>query len=383
MSFSFTEEQQQFRDIVARFCRDQSPPAQVRRQMASDTGVDRALWSRLCADLGLGGLAVPEALGGQGYGAVELGIAMEELGRANAGTPALSSAVLATHALLRVAAPAQQREWLPAICEGACIATLALGEAGGRWEPEASTVMATRRESGWQLDGVKTYVLDGHVADLFLVVARAPGSRGAAGVSLFALRAGTAGLHVEALPSIDPTRRVARVTLAAAPALLLGDEGGAADGLSRALDESLAALSCEMVGGAQALLDATVAYSKLRVQFGRVIGSFQAIKHRLADLLMEVEFARSAAYRAAELAAGNAADLRTAAPMAKALASDAFLLAAQEAVQLHGGIGFTWEHDTHLYFKRARASSALFGGGAEQRERYLSRLAATPSGDRA
>lgn len=380
MSFSFSTEQQQFRDGVARFCREHSPPAQVRRQMVSDTGVDRALWTRLCDELGLGGLQVPESLGGQGFGTVELGIAMEELGRANTGVPCLSSAVLASNALLRVASTAQQAEWLPPICAGTSLATLALGESGGGCEPAATTVVATRQGGGFRLNGVKTYVLDGHVADLFLVVARVPGSVGTGGVSLLALRAGTPGLGVAALPCIDPTRRVARLTLDGAQAQLLGDEGGAPSGLARALDESLAALSCEMVGGAQALLDATVAYAKLRVQFGRVIGSFQAIKHRIADLLLDVELARSAAYRASELAVDDPAALRTASPTAKALASDAFLLAAQEAVQLHGGIGFTWEHDNHLYFRRARASAALLGDASAQRECFLQRLAARDLG---
>ena len=197
-----------------------------------------------------------------------------------------------------------------------------------------------------------------------------------------AVRAGAPDLQVRALNSLDPTRRLARVECTGAEALLLSEEGAAGPGLDRAMDESLAALASEMVGGAQALLDATVSYAKMRIQFGRPIGSFQAIKHRLADLLLDVEFARSAAYRACERAAEDPSPLREVASVAKALASDAFMLAAREAVQLHGGIGFTWEHDTHLYFKRAQSSSVLLGSAAEHRDRYVLSLAARTAGDR-
>ncbi len=379
--FAFTAEQQQFRDIIARFCREQSPISRVRRQMASDSGLDRELWNGLCSELGLSGVQVPEALGGQGFGQIELGIVMEELGRANVCAPYLGSSVLAINALLNAAAPAPRNEWLPQLCDGRLIATLALAEADGQWDPAATTVTATRADKGWRVDGIKTYVLDGHVADLILVVARTPASRAHEGLSLLAVRANSRGMRVRPLDSLDATRRLARVEFSGAEALLLSQEGDAAAGLERAMDESLAALSCEMVGGAQALLDATVAYAKLRVQFGRVIGSFQAIKHRLADLLLEIEFARSAAYRACELATENPSPLRQTASIAKALASDAFLLAAREAIQFHGGIGFTWEHDTHLYFKRAQSASVLLGSAADHRDRYLLSRAARTAGD--
>lgn len=381
LPFAFTAEQQQFRDSIARFCREQSPISRVRRQMASDTGFDRELWTGLCSELGLSGVQVPESLGGQGFGQVELGIVMEELGRANVCAPYLASSVLAVNALVNAAAPTPRAEWLPQLCDGAQLATLAVAEADSQWDPCRTTVAATRRDNGWRLDGMKTHVLEGHVADLILVVARAPGSHDHEGLSLFAVRPDTRGVQVRALNSLDPTRRLARVEFSGAEALLLSEEGGAADGLGRAMDESLAALSSEMVGGAQALLDATVAYAKMRIQFGRPIGSFQAIKHRLADLLLEVEFARSAAYRASELAAENSSPLREAASIAKALASDAFLLAAREAVQLHGGIGFTWEHDTHLYFRRAQSASVLLGSAAEHRDRYVLTLAMHAVGD--
>lgn len=382
MQFAFTEEQHQYRDIVARFCREQSPSTRVRAQMASEAGFDRELWKQLCGDLGMSGVHVPEALGGHGYGAVELGIASEEMGRVNFCGPYFSSCVLASYALLNGATPRQQAEWLPQLCSGAVIASLALAETGGSWHPGTVTATAVERDGHWRIDGIKSYVLDGHVADLFIVAARRPGSQGLEGLSLFAVPATARGLSAHPLKTIDTTRRLSRVEFNGVQASLLGEAETAAAGLLRTPDQATIALASEMVGGAQALLDSTVAYAKLRVQFGRVIGSFQAIKHRLADLLLELEFARSAAYRACELAAEDPLPLREAAAMAKALASDAFMLAAREAVQLHGGIGFTWEHDTHLYFKRAQGSSVLLGSAAEHRDRYVLSLAARAAGDR-
>lgn len=290
--------------------------------------------------------------------------------------------MLASYALLNGATPRQQAEWLPQLCSGAVIASLALAETGGSWHPGTVTATAVERDGHWRIDGIKSYVLDGHVADLFIVAARRPGSQGLEGLSLFAVPATARGLSAHPLKTIDTTRRLSRVEFNGVQASLLGEAETAAAGLLRTLDQATIALASEMVGGAQALLDSTVAYAKLRVQFGRVIGSFQAIKHRLADLLLELEFARSAAYRACELAAEDPLPLREAAAMAKALASDAFMLAAREAVQLHGGIGFTWEHDTHLYFKRAQGSSVLLGSAAEHRDRYVLSLAARAAGDR-
>ena len=371
MDFLFGAEQNQFRDVVARFCRERCPPSRARRRFGAPDALDRELWEALCAELGLGGLRVPEDFGGAGFGPVETGIAMEELGRVNAAAPLLASSVLSAGALLHAGTAAAQAQWLPPLGTGSQIATLALAEADGRWEPCATTVTAQRQSGGWRLSGAKRYVPEGAAADTVLVAARTPGSQGRQGLSLFAVRAGTPGLSIRALESLDPTRPLAQIGFDNAAAELLSEEGAAAAGLERARDEALAALSCEMLGGAQALLDATVGYARTRVQFGRVIGGFQAVKHRLADWLLEVELARSAAYRASELAATDPAALPAAAAAAKALAADAFLLSAREAVQLHGGIGFTWEHDTHLYFRRARASAALLGGAALHRERYL------------
>lgn len=381
MQFAFTDEQHQYREAVSRFCRERSPPSRVRSQMSSETGFDRELWEQLCTNLGLSGIQVPEAMGGQGFGAVELGIAMEEMGRVNFCGPYFASSVLSTGALLNGATEAQQREYLPQLCSGTRIAALALAEPGGNWDPAVIRATAVHNNGHWQIDGCKSYVLDGHIADLFIVAARRPGSEGLDGISLFLLPADTPGLSVTALESLDGTRRLARVQLRGTQANLLGVSDEAASGLARTLDEASVALAAEMVGGAQALLDSAVAYAKTRVQFGRVIGSFQAIKHKCADMLLDIEFARSAAYRAAELAACDSDELRDAASVAKALASDAFMHAATETLQIHGGIGFTWDNDTQIYYKRARSSSVLLGTATEHRDRYVLQLAARRAGE--
>ncbi|MFU8815194.1 MAG: acyl-CoA dehydrogenase family protein [Pseudomonadales bacterium] len=375
---SFSDEQRQFRDFVARFFREQSPVARARELMLSEAGYDPELWRRLGGELGLTGVHVPEAYGGQGFGAVELGIVLEEMGRVAYCGPYFGSAVLATYALLEGATAAQQERWLPALAAGDTIGSLALAEPGGGWEASALQASARRASGRWRLHGTKSYVLDGRIADLFIVAAREPGSAGSDGLSLFAVQAGAAGFEVEPLQSIDATRRLSRLRLSGVDAELLGEPGAAAPVLRRVLDRAAVALASEMVGGAQALLDSAVSYAKLRVQFGRLIGSFQAIKHRCADMLLAVELAKSAAYGAAEVAAREASadELREAAALAKALAAEAFLQAAADTIQIHGGIGFTWENDTHLYFKRARGSEVLLGTPAEFRDRFVEYVSA-------
>ena len=371
--FAFTDEQRLFRDSVARFCKSQSPSSRVRAQMASETGFDRDLWSALAAELGVTGLHVPEAYGGQGFGPVELGIVLEEMGRVVFCGPYFGSAVLATYAVLDCATPTQCETWLPVLASGASIGALALAEPGpGGWAP--TSVAATARRSGgrWRLDGVKTHVLDAHVADLLLVAAREPGSAGDDGVSLFAVRAGAVGVEVDALRTVDATRRACRVRLRDVDAELIGERGTAAATLGRTLDRAAAALASEMVGGAQALLDSAVSYANLRVQFGRLIGSFQAIKHKCADMLLAVELAKSAAYYAAEVAAQEDwRALSEVAALAKALAAETFVQAAADTIQIHGGIGFTWENDTHLYFKRAKVDEVLLGTPSQHRDRFV------------
>jgi alkylation response protein AidB-like acyl-CoA dehydrogenase len=373
MRFSFTDEQEEFRGVVQRFLRDHSSPTAVRRLMASDTGYDPDVWARLCGDLGLAGIAVPESCGGQGFGFEELAIVLEEMGRSLLCAPFFSSAVLAVQAIVNGASGAQKQEWLPKLASGQAIGALAVSEAGDPWHPGGIALTARPDGDGYRLNGVKTFVLDGHIADLVIVAGRAPGSAGEDGIGLFVVQGNGDGLDRRPLDTIDKTRRQAELTFRDVRAERLGGAGTDAgrDALRKTLDQAAIALACEMVGGARALLDAAVDYAKMRVQFGRVIGSFQAIKHKCADMLLSVELARAAAFYAAAAMADGDPEASALASVAKACASDAYMQAALECVQIHGGIGFTWDHDTHLWFKRAKSSEVMFGDAAFHRERYL------------
>ncbi len=383
MNFAFSEEQEELRRSVRRFLEDKSPLAEVRRLMETEEGYDPAVWAQMGNQLGLQALAIPEAYGGAGFSYVELVLVLEEMGRSLLCAPYLSSVALAANALLTSGDEQAKKELLPPIASGEAVATLALSEDGGRLDLEA---VATRAHanggSGWTLEGQKTFVVDGHVADLLLVAARAP-----AGLSLFAVQGDAPGLTRAPLPTMDQTRKLARLQLSGTPARLVGTEGQAGAGLSRCLDLASVALAAEQVGGAQRCLDMSVEYAKARVQFGRPIGSFQAIKHKCADMLLEVESARSAAYYAGWVAAAalggpdvaggdgtSGEELPVVASLAKAYCSDAYFHAAAENIQIHGGIGFTWEHDAHLYFKRAKSSQLLLGDPTFHRELLARRI---------
>jgi alkylation response protein AidB-like acyl-CoA dehydrogenase len=356
MDFAFSTEQGDLRDLLRGFLRDVSPESEVRRLMGTGDGFDRDVWRRMAEQLGLPGLIVPEEYGGSGAGFVELGIVMEEMGAALVPTPYLGTAVLATTALLTAEDPAAAQDYLPAIAAGRCIATLAVVEDNGDWNPATSSCRASRDGIGWQVDGAKMFVLDGTSADLVLLTAVTP-----AGVSLFAVDGQAAGLSRIPLATLDQTRKQARLELRDVPARLIGQEGAAVSIVSSVFDLAAVALAAEQVGGAQRALDMAVDYAKTRVQFGRQIGSFQAVKHTCADLLIEVESARSAAYYALWSAAEQRADLPLVASLAKAYCCDASFHVAAGNIQIHGGIGFTWEHPAHLYFKRAKAAQSMFG----------------------
>jgi alkylation response protein AidB-like acyl-CoA dehydrogenase len=362
--FAFSPEQDEFRGMVRRFVEAHSAEAAVRAQMETERGYDPALWSAMAEPLGLQGLIVPEAFGGQGFGAVELAIVLEEMGRALLCAPYFSTVALAVQTLLVSGDGAAQRAILPGIAAGETTATLALAEASGRWDAAGVEATAVRDGAAWRLHGTKLYVLDGHTADVVLVAART-----AAGVGLFSVAGDAAGMVRKPLATLDPTRKQARLDLDGAAAALVGAEGDGERVLPAALDLAAVALAAEQVGGAQRCLDTAVAYAKERVQFGRPIGSFQAIKHKCADVLHEVESARSAAYYAAWCAADGGDELPMVAALAKAYCSDAYAHAAAENIQIHGGIGFTWEHAAHLYFRRAKSSALLFGDAAYHRER--------------
>jgi alkylation response protein AidB-like acyl-CoA dehydrogenase len=285
------------------------------------------------------------------------------MGRALLCAPYFSSIVLAATALLQSGDEAAQKDLLPGIADGSTIATLAWVENADSWDASGITTTATRSGDGYTLDGRKTLVLDGHIANLLLVVANTDN-----GPSLFAVEADAIGLTRRSLETLDMTRKLAALELSGTPARLIGDEGAAARILDKTLQHAIVALSAEQVGAAQRCLDMSVDYAKLRVQFGRPIGSFQAIKHKCADMLLEVESAKSAAYYAAWAIADDTDEVPVVASLAKAYCSDAFASAATETIQIHGGIGFTWEHDAHLYYRRAKSTEQFLGSPAEHRD---------------
>jgi alkylation response protein AidB-like acyl-CoA dehydrogenase len=369
VNFAFSEEQEELRRSVRRFLDDKSPISEVRRLMETTEGYDPAVWAQMGSQLGLQGLAVPEEHGGSGFTYVELIVVLEEMGRSLLCAPYFSTVALAANAILSSGDDGAKKELLPGVASGDTIATLAFTEDNGRWDEGGITTAASRAGDGWTLDGHKMFVLDGHVANLIVVAART-----SAGLSLFAVEENAPGLTRTPLATMDQTRKQARLELSGTPGRLIGADGGASAALSRTLDLAAVALAAEQVGGAQRCLDMSVEYAKERVQFGRPIGSFQAIKHKCADMLLEVESAKSAAYYAGWAAAEASDELPVVASLAKAYCSDAYFHAAAENIQIHGGIGFTWEHDAHLYFKRAKSSELLLGDPTYHRELLAQRI---------
>ncbi len=372
MRFAFDENQEALRASARSFLDTHSSSARVREAMETDRGYDPETWRQIARDLGWTSVIIPEKYGGAGLGYVELVGLMEEMGRALLCAPFFSTVCLAVNALLLGDDEAHQRAYLPRIAAGEITATLAHSEPNGRWDAAGITAVARRDGAGFVLDGTKSFVLDGHAADVLLVAARREGSQGEAGVSLFVVPADAAGLERRRLPTMDQTRRQAEVQLRGVRVpvqSLMGEEGAGWPVLTATLDLAAVALAAEQVGGAQRCLDMAVAYAKERVQFGRPIGSFQAIKHKCADMLLRVESARSASYYAGWAAAAGDAELPVLAALAKAYCSDAYFQCAAEALQIHGGVGFTWEYDVHLYFKRAKSSETFLGDPAYHRER--------------
>ncbi len=369
MNFAFSEEQEELRSSVRRFLEDKSPMTEVRRLMETAEGYDPAVWKQMGEQLGLQAIAIPEAYGGVGFGYVELTVIFEEMGGALLCAPYFATVALAANALLSSGDESAKKDFLPGIASGETIATLALTEDTGRWDLDGVTLAAAAKGGDWTLDGHKMFVIDGSTADLILVAGRT-----AKGVSLFAVESGAAGLTRTALATMDQTRKQARIEFSGTPARLVGEDGGAGPALSRTLDLAAVALAAEQVGGAQRCLDMAVDYAKTRIQFGRPIGSFQAIKHKCADMLLEVESAKSAAYYAGWAAAEDSDELPVVASLAKSYCSEAYFHAAAENIQIHGGIGFTWEHDAHLYFKRAKSSELLLGDPSYHRELLAQRI---------
>ncbi|MEV0783882.1 acyl-CoA dehydrogenase family protein [Streptomyces sp. NPDC050423] len=331
-----------------------------------------AAWGPLAEQIGAAGLAVPEAYGGVGGGARDVHVLMEELGRSLSPLPCLGSAVLTVGALLASGDEEACGRLLPGLAEGTSVGALAWAERGS-WEPEAIRAGAVPGPGGgWLITGAKEHVLDWPVVDVLLVAART-----ACGVSLFEVPADAAGVRREPVVTMDGTRGQARWVLEAAEGRLLGAAGDGGRSLEHVRDLACTALAAEQVGAAGRALELTVEYARDRVQFGRPIGSFQAVKHRLADAYVLVESARSAALGAAFAADEDPGALPRAAAVAKSVCSEAFSAVAGEMIQLHGGIGITWEHDAHRYFKRAHGAGELFGPPARHRARLAAGLGLT------
>ncbi len=349
MDFALTEDQRFIQESAHAFLADAAGPDAQRAVVESATGFDGALWSALAGEMGFVGLMVPEAQGGSGLGAVEMALVLEETGRTLAAVPFFETAVLAVQAVLAAGSAAQQADLLP---------KLASGQLKASFAGTADRPILT----GTRLTGTANYVTFGHVADLIIVAT--------VDNSLVALPANTPGLTIEALPTLDRTRRFAKVTFDCdVPAdAILGSAGGAAAAIARVLTIGAGLLAAEQTGGAQHCLDTTVEYSRQRIQFGRAIGSFQAYKHMLADMMVMLEASRSAALYAAAAIDEDGPELAEACHVAQSWASDCYRHCSGEAIQLHGGIGFTWEHHAHLYFKRARATSAWLGTAEQHRE---------------
>lgn len=365
--FVFTDEQRELRTAVRRFCADQSDEQVVRRLMESAAGFDAKAWARLGSELGVLGLSVPEELGGVGGTLVDQAVAVEELGAALFCGPVFGTVMLAIPALVA----AGDTELLPALVEGTRTAAFAVGDKGGAFDPAAVTVRAT---ADGALSGTVERVVDAAAADDLLVAATGPD-----GLGLYAVDA--SGVQRTALTTLDSTRRQATVTLDGAVGRLVAGPDSAERVITHALHVGSALLAAEQVGGAQHLLDLSVEYATRRLQFGRPIGSFQAVKHTLADMLVEVEHARSAAYHAAWALGDGSDDPALAASIAQATASPAFAGVAADTIQVHGGIGFTWEYQAQLYYKRAVTDAALLGSAEQHRARIARLVLDTASAD--
>jgi len=370
MNFGFNEEQELLRSTARKFFENECASQVVRTLMETPEGVTPALWSKL-AEQGWLGLTYPEAYDGMGLGLVDLVVLMEEMGRAVVPGPYFSAVLLGGGIILEAGGEAQKKEWLPKIAGGQARVTLAWMEPSAELGPDGITLAALEKGGTYTLSGTKLFVHDAHTADAIVVAART-GKSGADGISLFLVPKGAKGLTVTLLPTMDQTRKLCEVTLKGVSLGVdgrLGEIGGGWTALARVLDRATVALCAEMCGGAQKVLDMTVEYAKIRQAFGRPIGSYQGVKHKAADMLVDVENSKSITYYAAWAMDEGVSEGPLAVSMAKAYVSDAYRRVSANGIQLHGGIGFTWEHDLHLYFKRAKGSEFTFGDATFHRER--------------
>jgi alkylation response protein AidB-like acyl-CoA dehydrogenase len=361
MEFTWTPEQQDLRASTRRLMQSRAPLARTRELAEAGGRYDAQLWTAMATQAGLHGLAVPEEHGGSGGSWVELSIVLEEMGRVLLGGPFLSTVVLATEALLASGDAQAQAEHLPVLAEGERTATLAVAEADGHWRPDAVTTRATGTGADARLTGVKELVLDGADADLILVLAASD-----AGPSLYAVDAGASGLTAERLDPLDLTRPLARLRFTDVPARLIGEAGDGGRIAAAVRRTAAVLLAAEQVGAMSTLVEMTAEHARTRRAFGRPIGAFQGVKHRLADMAVRLEMSRSAAYWAAWQEPGSG-DAAMGAAVAGSYCSESFMQTARDTIQLHGGTGFTWEHDAHLFLRRARADATLTGSPAEHR----------------
>ncbi|MGI9124047.1 MAG: acyl-CoA dehydrogenase family protein [Mycobacterium sp.] len=361
MSTALNAEQAELRNAVAELMTKRSPESEVRRLMADDSGFDPAVWSEL-AGMGLLGLAIPEEFGGAGAGATDLGVVCEQMGRGLLCAPYLSTAVLTPYLLLELGETAECADVLPRIAAGEMLTAVAFAEAGSARPPQYPATTAVEGPHGWRLTGEKTYVLDAHSAERLYVQAES-----GSGPVIFAVERTAPGLSVTQLDTVDRTRRQSRANLAETPGRPLGP----ASALETALDRAAVALVAEQAGGAAHVTAMAADYARTRYQFGRAIGSFQAVKHMCVDMLLEAESAVSAARHVAAAFDSGDPDRLTDLATAQAYCSQAYVSTAATNIQVHGGIGFTWEHPAHLYLRRARTDAQIFGDPAWHRERYV------------
>jgi alkylation response protein AidB-like acyl-CoA dehydrogenase len=370
MDFGFSDDQEMLRNSARDFLAKECPMTYVRQMMDDERGFRDDVWRKM-AELGWMGLIVPEEYGGAGLTYVDMVVVLEEMGRVVLPGPFFTTVMMGGVALLEAGSAAQRERWLPKLATGDLRVSVAQLEPTARWDADGIQLAARQADGAWTLAGTKLFVPDAHTADLLVVAGRTAGSSGADGVTLFLVDARAPGVTTTLLKTMDQTRKLCEVVLEdvrVGADQVLGAPGQGWKLLDRIVDRGKVGLCAEMCGGAQRVLDMSVEYAKVREQFGRPIGSFQAIQHKCANMLVEVESSKSATYYAAWAVANDVAEAPLAAAMAKAYVSDAYRHTAGEGIQIHGGIGFTWEHDMHLYFKRAKSSEVTFGDATWNRE---------------
>jgi alkylation response protein AidB-like acyl-CoA dehydrogenase len=378
LDFGFSEEQEMLRDAAKRFLADNCPTTFVRKMMADETAHDPGFFKKL-VELGWPGLLIPEEYGGHGGSILDMTVIAEEAGMALLPGPFFSTALLAAPLLIEGGSEAQKKRLLTGMAKGEIIGTVAIAEASGRFDAGGIDLKVAKKGGDYVLSGEKFFVPDAHLANEITVATRtSKGSAPEDGISIFTVDPKEKGVSITQLKTVDMTRRLCHVkfdNVRVEAAALIGKENQGWPILRRTLDVATALLCAEMVGTAQKALDISVEYAKIRVQFGKPIGSFQAVKHKCVDMMVAVENARSITYYACWTVDERSPEAATAVPMAKAYASDMAKSVTSEAIQVHGGIGFTWEHDMHLYHRRGLAGEANFGNAPVHRETVAKSLA--------